>query len=387
MQKIAIFGATGTIGENALDVIRQHRDKFCVTTLIAEKNWHKLADQAKEFNPEYVGIANEKFLPQLRDALSGFKIKIVGGEAAINDLANEKFDLFLAAITGTKALIPTFNAIKSGAKIGMANKECLVAAGQLLLKEARKNGAEILPIDSEHNAIYQILEKQNLDKISEIILTASGGPFLYKNPEELQNITVEEAICHPNWRMGAKISVDSATMMNKALEVIEAYHLFNLPPEKIKIVIHPQSIIHGLVSYEDGATLAMMSEPDMKIPISHILGLAKSGTRLKTNKPKLDLVKIAQFDFLAPNLERFPVLNLLTEILRIDQNFPCIFNAAGEVAVANFLAKKVAFNDIIKITDQILEKSAPKTLNSLEEIIACDIQTKKLTQNLIDNDF
>ncbi len=365
-KSVAIFGSTGSIGKNALLVIAEHLDVYQINVLAAGDDVKTLINQARIFKPKYAAINNIKHFEELKNGLSGLKIEVVAGQKAINDLAKIKVDFFLSAIVGIAALIPTFNAIKAGSNIGMANKECLVAAGDLMLAAAKKSGAKILPIDSEHNAIFQIFEQQNLDKIKRIILTASGGPFLKFSAAQMKNITKEQAIKHPNWSMGAKISVDSATMMNKALEVIEAYRLFPVSKEQVEVVVHPESIIHGLVDYADGSTLAMMSLPDMKTPISYALAYPK---RIAIPHPKLDLAKISQLNFIEPNTKKFPALRLVKEVLQADGNAPCIFNAANEIAVAKFLKGEIEFGEIVKIVAKTLEKIPYQKINSLEDVI------------------
>jgi 1-deoxy-D-xylulose-5-phosphate reductoisomerase len=375
-KSVAIFGSTGSIGKNALSVIAQHRSSYDITALVAGSDVKTLIYQAKIFQPNYVAISDEKYFLQLKEDLADFpKIKILAGEKAIDDLAKIKVDFFLSSIVGIAALIPTFNAIKAGSNIGMANKECLVAAGDLMLKEAKKSGAKILPIDSEHNAIFQIFEQQNLDKIDRIVLTASGGSFLNFSAAQMKNITKEQAIKHPNWQMGYKISVDSSTMMNKALEVIEAYRLFPIAKDKIEVVIHPQSIVHGLVDYVDGSTLAMLSLPDMKTPIAYALSYPH---RIAIKYQKLNLGKISKLDFLEPDEKKFPALKLVREVLNAEGNAPCIFNAANEVAVALFLKDEISFNKIVKIVAQTLDKFPYQKLSSLQEIINCNQQAKDL---------
>jgi len=372
-KSVAIFGSTGSIGKNALLVIAGHLDVYQINVLVAGDDVKTLIKQARIFKPKYVAINNIKHFQELKNGLAGLKIEVVAGEKAINDLAKIKVDFFLSAIVGIAALIPTFNAIKVGSNIGMANKECLVAAGDLMLAAAKKSGAKILPIDSEHNAIFQIFEQQNLDKIERIILTASGGPFLKFSAAQMKNITKDQAIKHPNWAMGAKISVDSATMMNKALEVIEAYRLFPISKEQIEIVVHPESIIHGLVDYADGSTLAMMSLPDMKTPIAYALSYPE---RIAIQHPKLDLVKISQLNFVEPDAKKFPALKLVKEVLQADGNAPCIFNAANEIAVAKFLKGEIAFDKIVKIVANTLEKIPYQKINSLEDVIEFNGQAR-----------
>lgn len=375
-KSIAIFGSTGSIGKNALRVIAQHSTDYQIVALVARSDVKTLIKQARIFKPKYAAINNISHYQELKNGLADLKIEVVAGEKMINDLAKIKVDFFLSAIVGIAALIPTFNAIKAGSNVGMANKECLVAAGDLMLKAAKKSGAKILPIDSEHNAIFQIFEQQNLDKIERIILTASGGPFLNFSPTQMKNITIDQAIKHPNWSMGAKISVDSATMMNKALEVIEAYRLFPVKKEQIEIVIHPESIIHGLVDYCDGSTLAMMSLPDMQVPISYALAYPK---RISIKHPKLDLAKISKLNFLAPDTKKFSALKLVREVLEVDGNAPCIFNAANEIAVERFLEGEIEFTRIVEIVYKALEKIPYQKIAKLEDVVMCNDEVKKLS--------
>jgi 1-deoxy-D-xylulose-5-phosphate reductoisomerase len=375
IKSVAIFGSTGSIGKNALEVILQHSSQYKVDILVAGNDVKTLIKQAKIFKPKYAAINNINHFEELKNGLKGLKIEALAGQKAIDDLAKIKVDFFLSAIVGIAALIPTFNAIIAGSNIGMANKECLVAAGDLMLKAAKKSGAKILPIDSEHNAIFQIFEQENLDKIERIILTASGGPFLNFSTAQMKNITARQAIKHPNWSMGAKISVDCATMMNKALEVIEAYRLFPVTKEQIEIVIHPESIIHGLVDYCDGSTLAMLSLPNMQVPISYALAYPK---RIAINYSKLDLAKISRLNFLAPNAKQFPALKLLREVLAAGGNAPCIFNAANEIAVARFLKDEIEFYEIVKTVDKALQKLPYKKITSLEDVIICNNQVREI---------
>jgi 1-deoxy-D-xylulose-5-phosphate reductoisomerase len=363
---ISIFGSTGTIGQNAVAVILQNPDFFQVVALVANKNYHLLAQQAKILKPKYIAIYDKSLLWNLQDILSDNpEIKIFAGSDAINDLAKIKCDVFLSAIVGIDALIPTFNAIKYGSNIGLANKECLVAVGDLLLEEAKKQNIKIIPIDSEHNAIFQIFEQDNIENITNITLTASGGSFLNSTQEELENVTLEQAIQHPNWNMGAKISVDSSTMINKALEMIEAWRLFDINEEKISVIIHPSSIIHGLVSYSDGNNLAVMSHPDMKIPISYALFYPK---RQKINHKPFDLVEIAKLDFFKADEEKFLPLKLARQVIKRGKNSPAVFNIANEMAVDMFLQKKIKFTDIVKIVEKTINEFSVNNILYIEEI-------------------
>jgi 1-deoxy-D-xylulose-5-phosphate reductoisomerase len=378
MKSIAIFGSTGTIGQNALEVVAQHVDRYCVEALVAQNNVDLIIRQALQFEPKYVALENEKHYNKLKSALSHLKnTEILVGKQAINDLAGIKFDFFLSAIVGLAGLEPTFKAIEAGSDIGMANKESLVAAGTLMLDAARKSGAQILPIDSEHNAIFQIFERENLAAINKVTLTASGGPFLHFSAEQMRGINKEQALKHPNWHMGPKISVDSATMMNKALEVIEAFHLFPISKEQIDIVIHPESIIHGLVEYADGSSLAMLSQPDMQTPIAAALAYPE---RIKIKYQPLNLAEIGRFNFMAPDEQKFPALQILREVLRSEEVQPCsaacIFNAANEVAVEQFLQGKIAFNQIINMVKKALDEVETTPIGSIEDVMLVSERVK-----------
>lgn len=380
-RKISIFGSTGTIGQNAVDVILQNHDLFQVEVLVANKNYYLLAQQAKILKPKYVAISDKSLLWNLKDILSDNpEIQIFAGNESINDLAKIKCDIFLSAIVGINALIPTFNAIKFGSNIGLANKECLVAIGDLLLEEAKKQDIKIIPIDSEHNAIFQIFEQNNFENISNITLTASGGSFLNSTKEELENVTLKQAIKHPNWNMGKKISVDSSTMMNKSLEMIEAWRLFGVDEKKIKVIIHPASIVHGLVSYKDGNNLAVMSYPDMKIPISHALFHPQ---RQKIDHQPLDLTQIAKLEFFPADEERFLPLKLARQVIRNGKNSPAVFNIANELAVEMFLKEKIKFNDIIQITQKTINNFAINNISHIEEISYLQKEVEEFIMNLI----
>jgi 1-deoxy-D-xylulose-5-phosphate reductoisomerase len=364
---ISIFGSTGTIGQNTADVILQNPELFEVEVLTAHKNYHLLAKQAKILKPKYVVISKKSLLWNLQDLLSNHpNIKIFAGNEAINDLAKIKCDIFISAIVGVSALFPTFNAIKAGSNIGLANKECLVAAGNFLIEEAKKQNIKIIPIDSEHNAIFQIFEQNNFKNIENITLTASGGSFFKYSNEELKNVTLENAIKHPNWNMGHKISVDSSTMMNKALEMIEAWRLFNLDEKQINVVIHPSSIIHGLVSYKDGNNLAVMSHPDMKIPISYAMFYPNRHN--KNNNKTLNLAEISKLEFFTADEKKFKPLKLARDVINNKGNSPAVFNIANEIAVEMFLEEKIKFIDIVKIVEKTINKFPVNELNTIEEI-------------------
>ncbi len=332
-----------------------------------------LAAQAIEFGAKVAVIGDEAKRAELDNALSGTGIEVAAGREALLEAATRPADWVMAAIVGTAGLAPTLNAVRQGAHVALANKECLVSAGHVFMGEVEASGATLLPVDSEHNAIFQVLEKDRLDCVDKIILTASGGPFLQKSIEDMRWATPAQAVAHPQWSMGAKISVDSATLMNKGLEVIEAYHLFPVGLDKLDVVIHPQSIIHSMVAYKDGSVLAQLGSPDMRTPIGYALAWPN---RMETPSEKLDLAKIGQLTFETPDLERFPALGLAREALRLGGIAPAVINAANEIAVAEFLAGNMGFLEISTCVSEVLEAemaggktSAPQ---NLEEVLELD---------------
>lgn len=376
-KEIAIFGSTGSIGKNTIEVIYGAKN-FKVKILTAQNDVKTLAAQANLLNPEFIVIENENKLSELKSLVKSKKIKILAGRKAILEIAKEKCDLVVSAIMGSAGMLPTLNAIRAGSNIALANKESLVCAGEFLMKEVKKNKVSILPIDSEHNAIFQIFENENLEFIKDIILTASGGPF-FNSTKDFSKITVDEALKHPNWKMGAKISIDSATMMNKGLEMIEAFYLFPIAKDQIKILVHPQSIIHGIVNYHDGSSLAMMSPPDMKVPISYALAYPK---RMKINHKALDLAKIQNLTFFEPNEKKFPSIKLCCEAMMAEGNACAVLNAANEVAVEKFLQKEISFDKITKIVAKTLDKIPHKKINSIEEVVEFDELAREVAQQI-----
>lgn len=377
-KKIAIFGSTGSIGKSTIAVIKNDLEKFEVATLTAQSDAKTLAAQANELKPKYVVIEDEKKLTELKSLIKYDSVKILATKNELEEVAKIKCDLFIAAIVGFAGLKPVLNAIEAGSNIALANKESLVCAGELLMNEAQKNNVKILPVDSEHNAIFQIFERQNLEQIENIILTASGGPF-FNSDKDFSKITVDEALKHPNWKMGAKISIDSATMMNKGLEMIEAFHIFPVKKNQIEVLVHPQSIIHGMVNYKDGSSLAMLSLPDMQVPISYCLAYPQ---RMTIEHKKLDLTKIARLDFFAPDEKKFPALKLCREAMQADGNAPIILNAANEVAVEKFLKKEINFNQITKLVATVLDKIEHKSVKTLAEIVEFDIMGRRIANKL-----
>lgn len=381
-KKISIFGSTGSIGKNTIEAIKNVPENFEVFALVAGNDVKTLISQALEIKPSFVVIENDKHFSELKNALSSLKnCQILSGKEAILEVARIKCDLFISAIVGAAGMLPTLAAIESGSHIALANKESLVCAGRFLVAAAKKSGAKIIPVDSEHNAIFQIFENDNLEAIDSIVLTASGGPFFNKDLD-FSKITVQQALKHPNWSMGAKISVDSATMMNKGLEVIEAFHLFPVKKEQIKIIVHPQSIIHGMVDYCDGSTLAMLSSPDMKVPISYALAYPK---RMKIKHEKMDLAKLQNLTFFEPDEKKFPAVRICREVMEIDGSAPAVLNAANEIAVERFLKGEITFDKISEIVEKTLTNILHKEVNSIAEIIDFDQRSRVLAQGFDNN--
>lgn len=381
-RRISILGATGSIGQSTLRLLRQHPGKYEVVALVALSNAELLAEQAKEVGAEIAVIADEAHYGTLKAALSGSGIEAAAGEPAVLEAMQREADWVMSAIVGAAGLKPTLEAIRQGGIVALANKECLVCAGELLKEEARKSGATLLPVDSEHNALYQVFYGEHAAAIEKITLTASGGPFRQFTKEQMQTITPEMAVRHPNWQMGAKISVDSATMMNKGLEVIEAERLFSLQPTQIEVVVHPQSVVHGLVHYADGSVLAGLSMPDMVTPIAHALGWPK---RIKAAVPKLDLASIGTLTFESVDHERFPALGLAYQALESGAAACVALNAANEVAVAAFLSGAITFAQVTEIVAEILASSVAGGLSSIEAVLAEDARVRVVASEIASN--
>ncbi|MBW0145188.1 1-deoxy-D-xylulose-5-phosphate reductoisomerase [Sphingomicrobium clamense] len=381
MRHVTILGSTGSVGTSTLDLIGRERDRFSVEALTAASNVDLLARQARDVGAKTAVIADDALLQALETALDGSGIEARAGEQALCEVAAGEADWIMASIVGCAGLGPVMAAVEAGKTVALANKESLVAAGELMISAAKRSGAEILPVDSEHNAIFQCLTGQDCDRISRLVLTASGGPFRTKSLDEMAQMTPEQAVAHPNWSMGAKISVDSATMMNKGLELIEAHHLFGLPSEKIDILVHPQSVIHSLVEYEDGSMLAQLGAPDMRVPIAHTLAWPK---RMATPCERLDLASVARLDFEAPDPERFPALRLAREALEAGGAAPATLNAANEVAVAAFLDGKIGFGEIAQTVERVRDDSAdlspPK---SIEDVLEIDAKARDRAQSVL----
>ncbi|RAP34102.1 1-deoxy-D-xylulose-5-phosphate reductoisomerase [Candidatus Marinamargulisbacteria bacterium SCGC AG-410-N11] len=378
MKKISILGSTGSIGQQTLDVIRLYPEQFQVISLSAKSNIELLKKQILEFSPAFAVIENQKDHENLQSFLNDNQLntQLFFGMDGLCTIAKESVDLLVVAIAGTSAILPTFLAIKNKSPIGLACKEVLVSAGTIIMKLAKENNVPILPIDSEHAAIKQCLASvnENNNLVSNLILTASGGPFRDYTFDDLKTVTVQEALKHPNWSMGSKISIDSATLMNKGLEVIEAHHLFDIPFSNIKVVVHPQSIIHSLVEFKDGNVLAQMGPPDMRFPIQYVLTYPD---KLQNSWPKLDLTKISSLAFSKPNPQTSPLLNLAYDMGIKGGSYPVVMNAANESAVQLFLDSKISFLDIHKTIVNTIENTNHSFNLSIEDIIQLDLETKQ----------
>ena len=373
MKSVSIFGATGSVGLSTIDLVQREPDAYCVVALTAHRDVDGLAAQAKATGAKLAVIAQDDLYGALKDALAGSGVETAAGEAALVDAAQVGADWTMAAIVGCAGLPPTMAALKAGGTVALANKESLVSAGGLMMAAARESGATLLPVDSEHNAIFQCLAGGSIDDVSRIILTASGGPFRSRSHAEMVGITPAQAVAHPNWSMGAKISVDSATMMNKGLELIEADHLFPVGLDRIEILVHPQSVIHSMVEYRDCSTLAQLGSPDMRIPIAHALAWPD---RIVTPCQKLDLATIGRLDFEAPDAERFPALRLARAAAAEGGATPAILNAANEVAVAAFLAGRIGFLDIAMIVEDVLDRYSAGRPSTIGDVLAADAQAR-----------
>ncbi|MEE2694760.1 MAG: 1-deoxy-D-xylulose-5-phosphate reductoisomerase [Pseudomonadota bacterium] len=379
-KKITIFGSTGSIGISTLDIIKNNLDKYEVIGLSANNNFEKLLEQVNFFKPKVVSLNNRNSYKKFNELNRQKDLKILNGNDSYDEMLDFNTDLVMAAITGAAGLMPVVSALKKGVSIALANKESLVCSGSLITSIAEKNNAKILPVDSEHNAIYQVLDVKNRSKISKLILTASGGPFFKVNKNNLKDVTPEEAIKHPNWSMGKKISIDSATMMNKGLELIEAHYLFNIPHNMIEVIIHPESIIHSCVEYMDGSILSQMGTPDMRTPISYTLAYPE---RIKTNVQRLNLSEVGKLTFFKPDFNKYPCLELAYYSLKQKKSAPAILNAANEVAVDNFLRKKIKFLSIPKIVEKTLNKSSICNINSIKDVMEIDKESRNIASDII----
>ena len=374
-RRVTILGATGSVGRSTLDLIERNRADFDIVALTARKDVAGLTELARKFRPKLAAIGDSRRVPELAAALEGSDVEVRGGNEAIEEAAGLGADWTMAAIVGCAGLKPVMRALDMGGTVAFANKEALVSAGDLMMQAARRSGATLLPVDSEHNAIFQCFDRSQPESVRRIILTASGGPFRRWTLDQMRGATPAQAVAHPNWSMGAKISVDSATLMNKGLELIEAYHLFPVGPEALDVVVHPQSVIHSLVEYVDGSVLAQLGAPDMRIPIAYTLAWPK---RMPTPCETLDLVRIASLDFEEPDLERFPALALARAALREGGASPAILNAANEIGVASFLESRIGFLDIPALVREVLEAYSPAAPASVDEVLEIDGEARRV---------
>ncbi|WP_206419842.1 1-deoxy-D-xylulose-5-phosphate reductoisomerase [Minwuia thermotolerans] len=380
IKTVTVLGATGSIGLNTLDLVERHRDRYAVDALTAQSNVDELAALARRHGARRAVIGDPALHGRLKAALSGSGIEAAAGPDALVEAADGDAEFVMAGIVGSAGLAPTLAAIRRGAQIGLANKECLVCAGEIVMREVRRSGAELLPVDSEHNAIFQVFDAERSESVKRILLTASGGPFRNWSRERMAQATPEQAVAHPNWSMGAKISVDSATMMNKGLEMIEAFHLFPLQPDQIVILVHPQSVIHSMVEYVDGSTLAQLGSPDMRTPIAYCLAWPE---RIAAPSPPLDLAAMGQLTFEAPDETRFPALRLAGHCLRAGSEAATVLNAANEIAVAAFLERRIGFLDIAACVEKTLDRINIEDATSLEDVFALDAAARRLADSLI----
>ena len=379
-KRVTILGSTGSVGCSTVDLIRRAPEDYTVEALTAHSNVELLTQQALELRPKLAVIADDQHYPALKDALKGSGVETAAGRQALDDAALRPSDWVMAAIVGAAGLQPTLNAVRRGSIVALANKETLVCAGRLMISEVLKHNATLLPVDSEHNAIFQVLDQERPEGVDHIILTASGGPFRTCSLDEMAGMTPDQAVAHPNWDMGAKISVDSATMMNKGLELIEAKHLFGLNEHRIKILVHPQSVIHSAVAYIDGSVLAQMGSPDMRTPIAHTLAWP---ARIPAPVEPLDLAAIGQLTFEAPDPGRFPALRLARESLKTGGSAPIVLNAANEQAVEGFLARRFGFLQIAEIVESTLERIPQSEPACIDDVVAIDGEARRAANGII----
>lgn len=379
-KRITILGSTGSVGCNTIDLIARNRDAYHIEALTANRNVDLLAQQAKSLRPALAAIADPSKYAELKDALAGTDVEVAAGPNAIVEAAARPIDWVMAGIVGAAGLGSTLAAVRQGAVVALANKETLVCAGDLVLEETRRHGATLLPVDSEHNAIFQVFDFDQADRVERVILTASGGPFRTNSLEEMAAMTPAQAVAHPNWDMGAKISVDSATLMNKGLEIIEAFHLFPVTQDQLEVVVHPQSVVHSMVEYIDGSVLAQLGSPDMRTPIAYTLGWPD---RISAPAPRLDFAEIGQLTFERPDLTRFPALKLAYEALEAGGAAPTILNAANEIAVNGFLDSRIGFLDIARVVDRTLETVTHVDLSTLELVGQVDAEARAAAAGIV----
>jgi 1-deoxy-D-xylulose-5-phosphate reductoisomerase len=379
-RRVTILGATGSVGQSTLDLIEAEPERYQVVALTAHRNVDRLAGMARAFRAELAVVGDPGAYPALKSALSGSGIEVAAGAVGLAEAAERSADWVMAAIVGSAGLGPTLAAVRRGAMVALATKESLVCAGALLMDEVEASGAVLLPVDSEHNAFFQAMRGERRESVERLILTASGGPFRQQSVAQMAAVTPRQAIAHPNWTMGAKISVDSATMMNKGLELIEAYHLFGLGEDRIDVLVHPESIVHSMVAFRDGSVLAQLGQPDMRIPIAYTLGWPE---RLEAPTPRLDLARIGRLTFGAPDPVRFPALRLAREALAAGGTVPTVLNAANEVAVAAFLASRLGFLDIAAVVEATIEALGSAPGHDLEQILSVDAAARRHADTLV----
>lgn len=382
MENISILGSTGSIGQSSLEVIDNLNNRFRVVGLAAGRNTQVLEKQIEKFKPKIVSVEKKEEAEEFRRKFKDKSLHVTFSEEGAEEVAGfEENDIVVSAITGIDGLRPTLAALETGKKIALANKESMVAAGSLIQNLVEKSGAQIIPVDSEHSGIFQCLAKERVGNVKRVILTASGGPFFRSSSQEMEKITLDEALNHPRWKMGKKVTIDSATLMNKGLELIEAHWLFNIEPEKLDVLIHPQSIVHSLVEMNDGSVLAQLSPTDMKVPIQYALTYPE---REASSVPSLDLSQIKSLEFFEPDVEKFPLLKLARQVLEEGASFPIVLNAANEVAVSAFLRTEIGFLEIAEIVSKAVENHPQREVQNLEDIFLVDRETRQMTRNLIE---
>ena len=379
-RSVTILGSTGSVGRNTVELIKENLESFTVEAITANRNVNLLVNQALDLNPKTVVLANPEGYNDLKSALVGTGINVAAGADALVEAADQPAELVMASIVGAAGLAPSLAAVRRGATIGLANKECLVSAGDIFIREVRDSGSTLLPVDSEHSAIFQVFDFDNSERVRRVILTASGGPFRKFTKDQMKYITPEEAVAHPNWDMGEKISVDSATMMNKGLELIEAFHLFPVTSEQIEILVHPQSVIHSMVDYVDGSVLAQLGTPDMRTPIAYALAWP---SRIKTPAEKLELSDIGTLTFEPPDPKLFPALSIARQALDTGGAAPTVLNAANEIAVSHFLKKRIGFLDIVRIVEETLHSSTEGQLKDLYDVAQADNEARKIAEQIV----
>ena len=377
---LTVLGSTGSVGKNTLDLVERNPKTFNIKALTGNQNFKLLAKQAKFHRPELLVIGNKEQYSDLIKELDGFPVRVEAGYEGLIEAADLDTDLVMASIVGTAGLLPTMRAAKRGATIALANKECLVCAGSLLISEVKNSGGVLIPVDSEHNAIFQVFDFDQTRAVKNLILTASGGPFREKTIKEMAKVKPREALEHPNWRMGPKITIDSATMMNKGLELIEAFYLFPVNIDQIKILVHPQSIVHSMVSYVDGSVLAQLGSTDMRIPISYALGWPD---RIETPVESLNLTEISSLTFEKPDFQKFPSLKLAQNALKAGKIGPILLNSANEIAVSSFLENKISFLEIAEIVEDVLSVAQFKEPKTIEDIVHIDLEGRKIAENMV----